>query len=160
DKPAGPTSHDVVRVARRHLGVRRIGHAGTLDPFASGLLLLCVGRATRLVEYLHERDKVYEAVARLGVRTETDDPDGDVLATSDAWPSLGAEAVRSALSELEGTRPQRPPAYSAKKVGGRPAHRRVRAGEVVDLPAVPVTIDRIDQVRVTLPDVSFRVRCS
>ena len=93
DKPEGPTSHDMVAVARRALGERRIGHTGTLDPFASGLLLLCVGQATRLSEFLTGLDKTYDAVARLGVATDSEDRDGAVVSESDDWRGLDGDAV-------------------------------------------------------------------
>lgn len=161
DKPVGPTSHDMVARVRRRLGTRRVGHAGTLDPFASGLLLVCVGQATRLVEYLHLLDKVYEAEALLGVTTTTDDPEGEteVTAPPSAWSGLTSEAVRAALEAQVGAHLQQPPVYSAKKVGGKAAHRRVREGEAVDLPPVPVRIDEVTLLSLELPRVRFRVRC-
>ncbi|HKJ02562.1 MAG TPA: hypothetical protein VJ997_08910, partial [Longimicrobiales bacterium] len=100
DKPVGPTSHDVVAAARRALGVRRIGHTGTLDPFASGLLLLCVGAATRLAEFLTGMDKTYDAIALLGVATDTEDRDGEVIARSDGWRQVTEAAVEAALGRL------------------------------------------------------------
>src|SRR5690606_32707403 len=115
DKPEGPTSHDVVARARRALGTRRVGHTGTLDPFASGLLLLCVERATRLAEYLTGLDKRYEATAVLGVSTDTDDREGAVTAETDAWRRLSGADVEEALRALEGEQEQVPPQYSAKK---------------------------------------------
>jgi tRNA pseudouridine55 synthase len=159
DKPVGPTSHDVVARARRALGERRVGHAGTLDPFASGLLLVCVGTTTRLVEYLHDLDKTYEAEARLGVTTETDDPEGQVLAESEAWRGLTGEAIRASLRAQLGTRLQQPPVYSARKVGGEAAHRMARRGEPVELAATPVTVHEVDLMDVDLPRLRFRVRC-
>ncbi len=161
DKPVGPTSHDMVGRARRLLGMRRIGHAGTLDPFASGLLLLCLGSATRLVEELHDLDKVYEAVAHLGVETTSDDPEGEVVAQApdEAWQALGEEVIRAALREQVGDRMQRPPVYSSKKVKGEAAHRRVRRGEKVELPPVPVRIHALELVALELPFVRFRVHC-
>jgi tRNA pseudouridine55 synthase len=164
DKPAGPTSHDMVGWVRRGLGLRRVGHAGTLDPFASGLLLVCVGAATRLVEELHDLDKVYEATARLGLRTTTDDPEGEVVETADAeaLARVRPEAVERALQEQVGLRMQRPPVYSSKKVEGEAAHRRVRRGEAVELPPVPVRIHEVELlevVEVPLHEVRFRVLC-
>lgn len=160
DKPPGPTSHDVVRAARRATGVRRIGHTGTLDPFASGLLLLCVGQATRLAEYLTGLEKRYEATARLGAATDSGDADGRVVATSAAWSALTPEAVEAALAGLCGEILQVPPALSAKKVGGTPAHRRVRRGEEVALEPQAVTVHELDLVELALPDLRLRVRCS
>lgn len=160
DKPAGPTSHDVVALARRALGERRIGHTGTLDPFASGLLLLCLGRATRIAEYLTGMDKSYRATLRLGVVTDTDDPTGAVLAESDAWRTLDETTIRAAFAAELGRHAQQPPAYSAKKVAGERAYRLARRGETVELPAVDVDIHAIEVVSITLPDVTFDVRCS
>lgn len=160
DKPEGPTSHDVVASARRALGTRRIGHTGTLDPFASGLLLLALGTATRLIEFLSDLDKEYRAVARLGVRTDTHDREGTVVSESDAWREVTPEAIEAALEPLRGTILQEPPAFSAKKLGGEPAHRKARRGEAVSLPAVPVTVHEIRIEQIALPDVTLRVRCS
>lgn len=160
DKPEGPTSHDVVDDARRALGTRKIGHTGTLDPFASGLLILCVGRATRLAEYLSGLDKEYEAVARLGISTDTLDRDGDVVSTSDGWRGLSEQAVVEAVRSFEGEIEQTPPQFSAKKVDGEPMHRRARRGERVTLNACAVTIHSIELVGMELPDVRLQVRCS
>lgn len=160
DKSPGPTSHDIVRLARRALDTRRIGHTGTLDPFASGLLLLCVGRATRLSEYLSRLPKTYIATIRFGSRTDTLDSTGSVVAESDAWRELSAGAVREALADLEGDQLQVPPVYSAKKVDGERLHRRARRGESVAPEAVPVTIHRLEVLDVSLPDVRIEVECS
>lgn len=160
DKPEGPTSHDMVAVARRALKERRIGHTGTLDPFASGLLLLCVGRATRLAEFLTGLDKTYEAVARLGVATDSEDRDGTVVSESDGWRGLDREAVEAALAGFSGAIEQVPPQFSAKKVGGEAMYRKARRGEYVELAARPVHIHEIELLELDLPDVRFRVRCS
>lgn len=160
DKPEGPTSHDVVSAARRSLGVKRVGHTGTLDPFASGLLLLCVGRATRLAEYFSGLDKAYEAVARMGVRTDTLDRDGNVVGQSGGWQELTAEKIDSALAAFRGRIDQIPPAYSAKKVAGERAYRRARAGEGVELEACPVTVHELVLTSLDLPLLGFRVHCT
>ncbi len=160
DKPEGPTSHDMVARARRALGVRRIGHTGTLDPFASGLLLLCVGRATRLAEYLGAFPKDYIARVRLGVRTTTDDREGDVLARTEVGPELTEARVLEAVASFEGELAQVPPVFSAKKVAGDAAHRRARRGETLVLDPVRVTVHRIAVEAIQLPYVSFRVSCS
>lgn len=160
DKPEGPTSHDVVARARRALDTRRVGHTGTLDPFASGLLLLCVGRATRLAEYLTGLDKTYEAEALLGVETDTLDLQGEVVAEDGGWADLDEAAIRKALEGLTGTIEQVPPQYSAKKVGGEAMHRKARRGEAVELAPVPVTVHAMEPVEVELPRVRFTVRCS
>lgn len=127
DKPVGPTSHDVVARVRRALHERRIGHTGTLDPNASGVLALVVGRATRLAQFLVNDEKAYEALVQLGVTTETDDGEGDPVGTpfTGSWPSL--EDVRAALEALGGTTWQRPPVYSAKKIDGRRSYALARA---------------------------------
>lgn len=158
DKPEGPTSHDVVAEARRALGERRIGHTGTLDPFASGLLVLCVGRATRLVEYFHRLDKGYRARVRLGVETETHDREGEVVRESDAWRSLDDERIRSALASLTGSVLQRPPAFSAKRVGGERAHRAARAGRELVLEPVRVRVHALELVELDLPRVEIEAR--
>lgn len=160
DKPEGPTSHDIVGRARRALRERRIGHTGTLDPFASGLLLLCVGPATRLSEYLTGRDKEYLARARLGVATDTLDREGTVVGESEGWRELDRAAVEGALTGFRGVILQRPPRFSAKKVGGVAAHRRTRRGEEVELAPVPVTVHELVLTGFEPPEVEFRVSCS
>jgi tRNA pseudouridine55 synthase len=137
DKPAGVTSHDVVATARRALGLRRIGHAGTLDPFATGLLVLLTGRATRLLPYIDGEPKVYEATIRFGAETDTDDSTG--ISTRDAQlPARGA--VEQGMRALTGVVEQIPPAYSAKKVAGRRAYDAARRGEALTLAPVPVMV--------------------
>ena len=138
DKPAGATSHDVVNVARRALGERRVGHAGTLDPFATGLLVVLVGQATRLVPHVSGDPKVYAATVRFGEETETEDLLGAV--TRAAAPPT-EQSVRAALPALTGTLEQVPPAYSAKRVQGRRAYALARAGEEVTLAAAQVRVD-------------------
>lgn len=160
DKPEGPTSHDVVREARKALGERRIGHTGTLDPFATGLLLLCVGRATRLSEYLTGLEKEYVATARLGETTTTDDLEGETLLERDGWERCTRADVERALAGFQGEIEQVPPQFSAKKVRGEAMYRKARRGEEVALDAVPVTIHEIAVEEVALPLVRFRVRCS
>jgi tRNA pseudouridine55 synthase len=160
DKPVGPTSHDVVAMARRGLGVRRVGHTGTLDPFASGLLLLCVGRATRLAEYLHELPKRYEATARLGQVTATLDPEGPVVQERSGWEGLQEERVREVLASMVGHQEQIPPSFSAKKVKGEAAYRRARRGEEVELPAVPVEIHELRLEAFQPPWIRMDVACS
>lgn len=159
DKPEGPTSHDIVAAARRALGVRRIGHTGTLDPFASGLLLLCIGPATRLAEYLTALSKEYDATVRFGEATDTDDHTGRVLRQSDAWKRLSEDEIARAFAALVGERDQLPPAYSAKKVDGKRLYAAARAGEVVERTPARVHIEEIEILRIALPDVDIRVRC-
>ena len=160
DKPEGPTSHDVVTAARRALRTRKVGHTGTLDPFASGLLLLCVGRATRLAEYVSGLDKCYEAVARLGTTTDTLDRCGEVVAESSAWGDLREADIEAALSAFRGDIDQIPPQYSAKKVGGEAMHRKARRGERVELSPVRITVHEARLAWVDLPHVGLAVRCS
>lgn len=160
DKPVGPTSHDMVARARGALGVRRIGHTGTLDPFASGLLLLCVAGATRLAEYFDILPKTYEATAVLGRRTATDDHLGETIAANEGWRALDREEVRAALDAFRGTIRQVPPSFSAKKVGGEAVYLKARRGETVELPPVQVRVDEVELLDVALPEIRFRVRCS
>lgn len=160
DKPAGWTSHDVVALARSVLGTRKIGHAGTLDPFATGLLVLGTGRATRVLEYLVGLDKEYDATARLGVATDSFDPDGIRISEDDRWRSVASEDVHTVAAGLVGPLQQTPPRFSAVKVGGIPAHRRARRGEDVQLPERAVTVHSLEVVEMDLPTVRFRVRCS
>lgn len=143
DKPAGWTSHDVVARVRRLAGTRRVGHAGTLDPMATGVLVLGVNRATRFLTYLVGADKEYTATARLGVATTTEDAEGEVTAVSDA-SAVTEEAVRAAALALTGAIAQVPSAVSAIKVDGRRAYARVRAGEDVRLDPRPVTVHRLE----------------
>jgi tRNA pseudouridine55 synthase len=160
DKPAGPTSHDVVDIVRRATGTRRVGHAGTLDPFASGVLPVLVGRATRLVPYLMGLAKRYTGVIRLGVTTDTGDRTGTVLRGDGSWQSLGDEALADALASLTGPHAQRPPAYSAKKVRGVPAHRRVRRGQDVWLAPRDVVVHTFTCTGRDGPDVTFAAHVS
>jgi tRNA pseudouridine55 synthase len=143
DKPSGWTSHDVVARVRRLAGTRKVGHAGTLDPMATGVLVLGLGAGTRLLTYLVGADKVYRATIRLGASTVTDDAEGDVLAVADASGVLDAD-VDAAVRALTGAIEQRPSAVSAIKVDGQRSYARVRAGEQVELAARPVTVHRFD----------------
>jgi tRNA pseudouridine55 synthase len=160
DKPVGPTSHDIVARARRALKNRRIGHTGTLDPFASGLILLCVGNATRLAEYLTRLPKTYEAELVFGASTDTDDHTGSVNATSEAWRSLDESRVRAAFRAWEGTHAQLPSQYSAKKVDGVRAYDAARRGVVVDIQPVAITIYSLTVDAIEMPRVRFTVECS
>ncbi|GAA1241451.1 tRNA pseudouridine55 synthase [Microbacterium phyllosphaerae] len=146
DKPAGLTSHDVVARTRRALGTRKVGHAGTLDPMATGLLVIGVEGATRLLTYIVGANKTYEATIRLGQTTSTDDADGDILthAPAEAWDSVTPERVTAGIAALTGAISQVPSSVSAIKVDGRRAYDRVRAGEEVVLAARDVTVSRFD----------------
>lgn len=160
DKPEGPTSHDVVATARRALRERRIGHTGTLDPFASGLLLLCIGAATRIAQYLTGLPKTYAALIRFGAATDTDDRTGAIIDRSDAWATLTPARIEDGLRALTGDIEQVPPAYSAKKVGGVAVHRLARAGRPLALPPARVTIHSLRVERIALPDLALEVECS
>ena len=160
DKPVGPTSHDIVAAARRALGIRRIGHTGTLDPFASGLLLLCIGPATRLAEYLTALPKSYSATLRLGVATDTDDSEGEIISSNEEWRGVERASLDAALATQTGDLLQVPAKYSAKKVAGERMYDVARRGGVVTLPPVPVSVHRLVVTRFEPPEVDFLVDCS
>ncbi|GAA4717886.1 tRNA pseudouridine(55) synthase TruB [Pedococcus ginsenosidimutans] len=151
DKPAGWTSHDVVGRARRLCGTRKVGHAGTLDPMATGVLVLGIGRATKLLTFLVGCDKDYTATIRLGQSTVTDDAEGDVIAT-EAADGVTRTALDAAVAALTGDLQQVPSSVSAIKVKGERAYHRVRAGEDVELAARPVTVSRFDVLDVRPAD--------
>src|ERR1700712_2502617 len=158
DKPPGWTSHDVVGKLRRLARTRRVGHAGTLDPMATGVLICGIGRATRLLGHLALTDKTYTATIRLGVRTPTDDAEGEVPAS--AAVSATDEAVVSAMADLTGDIDQVPSSVSAIKVNGQRAYARVRAGEDVELAARPVRVSRFELLARRGPDLDVVVDCS
>ena len=159
-KPAGPTSHDVVDRVRRALALERVGHLGTLDPFAAGLLVVVVGRATRLAAFAAGWTKTYEGVMRLGTVTTTDDATGDAVTVSDAWRALDRAAVAAGLARFRGRYEQRPPAFSAVKVAGERAYRRARRGERVALAARPVAVSELELTSFAPPDVGFHATVS
>jgi tRNA pseudouridine55 synthase len=158
DKPKGVTSHDVVDAARRALGIRKIGHAGTLDPMATGLLILGVGRATRLLRFLADLPKTYEGTGLLGVETDTLDAEGEVVRTASG--NVDRAALERAISALVGASMQPPPAYSAVKVGGRKLYEAARAGEAVEAAPRPVRVDAFDLLGFDSPRFDFRVTTS
>ena len=178
DKPSGLTSHDVVDRVRRRLGVRRVGHAGTLDPMATGVLIIGVGPTTRLMGIITGHDKEYTATIRLGASTTTDDREGDVIAeaTTGDIQHVTDASITEAVTHFTGALEQRPSAVSAVKVDGKRAYQRVRDGEEVELPARAVTVEEFtildirrgeaatdaasDGARYTAIDVDVRVRCS
>ena len=160
DKPAGPTSHDVVQRVRLVLATRAVGHTGTLDPFATGLLVALVGRATRLARFVEAQPKQYLATARLGVATETDDPTGAPLGPPVEVGHLDAGAVGAALAAFVGSQTQRPPRYSAKHVDGERSYRLARRGRGVDPADIAVTVYEAELVRFAAPDVTFRLTVS
>jgi tRNA pseudouridine55 synthase len=154
------TSHDVVQRVRRVLGTRGAGHTGTLDPFATGLLVVLLGRATRLARFVETQSKTYLATARLGIRTDTDDLTGRVVETSHWAGRFSEEQVAASLAGFLGTQLQRPPLYSAKHVSGERSYARARRGELVELPEVSVTVRRIEVVEFQAPHLTFRAEVS
>ena len=159
DKPGGMTSHDVVSRVRRLAGTRKVGHAGTLDPMATGVLVLGVNRATRLLGHLTLTDKGYDATIRLGVATTTDDAEGEVVSTS-STDGLDEAVIRSAAAEFVGDLQQVPTAVSAIKVDGKRAYQRVRDGEEVELKARPVTVHELVVHEVRGDELDISVRCT
>lgn len=157
-KPVGPTSHDVVVCARRALGISRIGHTGTLDPQASGVLPLVLGQATRLAQHLTGTDKEYIATLRFGATSDTYDASGEIVTQSATTPSRNA--IAEALAGFLGTFEQIPPLYSAKMVGGERSYVRARAGKPVQPPPVPVTAREIELMTIAGATAEVRVRCS
>jgi tRNA pseudouridine55 synthase len=188
DKPVGPTSHDVVARVRDALRERRVGHTGTLDPMASGVLPLVLGRATRLARFLSRADKRYEAVVRLGIATDTYDAEGAPACAAHAGPRPSRDAIERAIDGFRGTFLQRPPRFSAKKIGGLRSYRLARSAAKERVPAadrpapvdghdsfgggpdaaggarspaaVPVTAHRIDLVSLEEDRLTLRVHCS
>jgi tRNA pseudouridine55 synthase len=158
DKPGGLTSFDVVARVRRALGERRVGHTGTLDPMATGVLPVCVGEATKLVPFLISGDKEYEAEVLLGVATDTLDATGKVLATVDAG-AITREQVQAVLPRFVGTIQQTPPMHSALRLDGKRLYELARQGVEVDREARPVVVNSIDMLAVDLPRFRLRVRC-
>jgi tRNA pseudouridine55 synthase len=158
DKPAGMTSHDVVAAVRRATGEGRVGHAGTLDPMATGLLVVLIGAHTRLAPYLTSASKSYDATITFGTETDTDDAEGVPVRTAPVPPEVfEADNARRVLEGLLGISSQMPPAYSAIKVAGRTAHRAARAGEPLDLEPREIEVTRADLVSVEPLDSSWRV---
>jgi tRNA pseudouridine55 synthase len=162
DKPAGWTSHDVVGKVRRLAGTRRVGHAGTLDPMATGVLILGVNRATRLLGHLALHDKEYEATIRLGTATTTDDADGEFIGADAEAEAREVEdsELEKAMRRLTGAIEQIPSSVSAIKVDGVRAYKKVRDGEAVELKARPVTVEAFDLVERRGIDIDVRVTCS
>ena len=158
DKPPGMTSHDVVDRVRRALGTRKVGHAGTLDPDATGVLVLGVGAATRLLDYAKAEPKTYVAVARFGTTTTTQDASGEVVETRPV--DLDEARVHAALERFRGPIEQIPPMVSAIKVGGERLYRKARRGEEIERPARTVTIHELDLTGFTVSEATLHVRCS
>jgi tRNA pseudouridine55 synthase len=159
DKPKGPTSHDVVDRVRHELGARKAGHTGTLDPLATGVLAVCLGKATRLARFLAEGEKVYRATLRFGFATSTDDALGEPMAPPVAV-SLTDAQIRAACAGFVGSQLQVPPAFSAKRVAGRRAYAVARGGGAPEVEAAPVTIHALDPLWLAEDRLEIEVRCS
>jgi tRNA pseudouridine55 synthase len=166
DKAGAMTSHDVVAVGRRVLGTRKVGHAGTLDPMATGILILGFGHGTRLLQYITDGDKSYRATIALGTATITDDAEGEVLsrASKSDLDAITDADIQRDLSSMRGVISQRPSSVSAVKVDGKRAHERVRAGEVFELASREVTISQLDVLEIRRTDdaiqIDIEVTCS
>ncbi|PKN84105.1 MAG: tRNA pseudouridine(55) synthase TruB [Deltaproteobacteria bacterium HGW-Deltaproteobacteria-1] len=158
DKPAGLTSHDVVSKVKKILGARKAGHTGTLDPMATGVLPVCLDEATKLAQFLTAENKTYRATMLLGVETDTQDTDGEVIKTSDRMVS--EKEIRTVLGRLVGKIKQVPPAFSALKHKGRPLYQYARAGEFPDVAARDVEIFRLEVLDISYPYVTFETDCS
>jgi tRNA pseudouridine55 synthase len=158
DKPSGATSHDVVDVVRRSLRTRKVGHAGTLDPMATGLLILGVGRATRLLRYLGDLPKSYAATGRLGEETDTLDADGRIVRSAPV--DVSRAEIERACAALVGDSLQTPPAYSAVKVGGRKLYEAARKGDALEAPSRRIRVDAFEVSAFDGRDVEVRITCS
>lgn len=158
DKPSGPTSHDVVDMVRRATGLKKVGHAGTLDPFASGLLILALGKATKEISKFVGLDKTYEAVVLLGAVSNTMDRTGVI--ESQACSTVSEPAVLDVLEKFKGAQDQTPPMYSAKKVGGKKLYELARAGETIERKPVRVTVHELELLELKWPYMKIRCRVS
>ncbi|WOO39467.1 tRNA pseudouridine(55) synthase TruB [Rubellicoccus peritrichatus] len=159
DKPQGITSHDVVDRVRRKLKMKKVGHAGTLDPNATGLLIILVGRATKVSQYLMSLDKEYQGEMKLGETTDSYDCEGEITATHDV-PELSEDDIKKALSEFSGDQYQTPPMFSAKKVDGVPLYKLARKGKEIEREPRFIRINELTMVEMNLPLVHFYVSCS
>jgi len=159
DKPSGPTSHDVVDRARRVCRMRRVGHAGTLDPMATGLLVLLIGKATKLSQYLTSLDKVYHGSITLGVATNTMDAEGEVASTKPV-PDLAEEEVARAMETFVGDQYQTPPMFSAVKIKGKRLYKMARKGQEVEREPRFIRISRFDLIELKLPEIRFELACA
>lgn len=159
DKPAGITSHDVVAGVRAVTGIKKVGHTGTLDPFATGVLALALGGATRLIQHLDESVKIYDATVSLGFATDTGDLTGTAIREAEV-PELTEDHVRDVLATFVGERMQTPPAYSAVKYKGKPLYWYARRGETVEVPARPITIRALELLERTDTTVRVLITCS
>ena len=159
DKPPGKTSHDIVDFVRRRFNQRKVGHCGTLDPIATGLLMLVIGKATRVQDLLMAEDKEYEGTLKLGETTDTQDAAGKILETKPV-PTLDRAAIEAAFAKFTGEFDQVPPMVSAIKKDGVPLYKLAREGKVIDRPARKVRIDRHEILELALPIVRFRIHCT
>ncbi len=159
DKPSGMTSHDVVDHVRKAAGIRKVGHTGTLDPAATGLLILCLGRATKLSDFFVGLDKTYEGNMLLGTVTDSYDMDGNVLETNEV-PEITDEQIQSAFEEFTGDIEQIPPMVSAVKVGGKRLYKLARKGETVEREPRPVSVYEFSLLHYEKPNAAFRLKCS
>jgi len=159
DKAGGMTSHDVVALVRRQLGIKKVGHCGTLDPIATGLLLITIGRGTKVQDLLMSEDKEYVGTMTLGATTTTQDREGDVV-ESKPVPELAEADIRAAFDKFRGDFYQTPPMVSAKKHGGVPLYKLARQGKVVEREPRFVHVYRYSVDRISLPDIDFSVLCS
>jgi tRNA pseudouridine55 synthase len=162
DKSSGPSSFDVIRRVRKHLRIKKVGHTGTLDPMATGLMVLCLGHATRVVPYLTAEDKVYDAVIRLGVTSDTYDAEGTItrIQSDETVCALSSETIHKALSSFDGWIEQVPPMFSAIKIDGERLYAKARRGETVDVPARRVRIDECRILDHSGVELSVRIACS
>jgi tRNA pseudouridine55 synthase len=159
DKPPGKTSHDIVDFVRRRFDQRKVGHCGTLDPIATGLLMLVVGKATRVQDLLMAEDKEYEGTLKLGETTDTQDAAGKILETKPV-PALDRATIDAAFAKFSGEFDQIPPMVSAIKKDGIPLYKLAREGKTIDRPARKVRIDQYEILEVALPTVRFRIHCT
>jgi tRNA pseudouridine55 synthase len=159
DKPSGMTSHDVVDRVRRKLKMKRIGHAGTLDPLATGLLIILVGKATKLSQYLMSLDKVYEGTITLGVATNTYDAEGEVMTTIPV-PELTMDEVSKTLGSFMGDQYQTPPMFSAVKIDGQPLYKLARKGVEVEREPRFIRISKFEATRFESPEIDFTLNCT
>ncbi len=159
DKPAGISSAQALAKVKKVLGAKKAGHTGTLDPFATGVLICCINQATRLARFFLHSHKTYQAVLRLGVETDTQDATGQVLARKEV-PVIPADQVQAVIKQFQGQQMQNPPVYAALKHGGVPLYKLARQGTPVQKPARPVNIKAIGVTAIELPDIHFEVSCS
>lgn len=159
NKPTGITSHDVVAIIRKHMKQKRVGHAGTLDPLASGVLPICVGQGTRVAEYLSESGKAYQAEIQFGSATDTYDAEGTITATA-STAELTLTTIEETIEQFRGPQMQYPPLYSAIKIEGQPAYKRARAGEAIALEPRPIVIYTLEILAWNPPRLTLAIECS